>query len=1040
MVNGASLLVQRELILLGVPPRFAVIFAILLKNKVFACLLAASTGAIIYMTLAAAHRSFTREQRLVRPHETLARAVGDVHPYHGPTISGTTVLHAVIMVNAEATPRERLSFETGEYWPYKKGQDLLTPAGVRAAYELGKKFRRDLVERTHTPLFSHLSTEEAAKLCRAFPSRGSDAARETAAAFFMGFLPADGPKGKPAVREVGEPDTKSPECACRKPKPAIGASAFARAACLASCAGLELVTSATKPPDTQPRFSWLPLPFRRRRGDRKFNASVLDYNEREDYRRFTPVEIATSPRGLLDQSSTCPQHGHKARKHAMYPHNYLIGLPAHERHARSAIRQNLTRAFVRARDVLDRIAHVMPGGELDPRDAGARGSRIGDIGGEADDEGDDAAAEERRGIAKASESPFCFFPPKAAKAQCDPAGVSVVALRALARHASLAAKYGLEWPDASLPASEMSKADAAVAEATERAMQRVESDEATSLESESEQSDKEGAENEDEKQNEVEEKIEDEKHDEKEKHDEEETNEQQAADKSDEEASEEEGAMGDEDGASTDHNDRRRRRRRHLHSDDGDSSAMTSSSTAAAADASLFDFSEEFFSRHFFPESESRFTAGILLSSLVNAVEYVTGMADALYAKQFTGAPDPDEGRALALKLERFASYASNAALGAPSPPPPPPSPPPPAKLTGWDYPVVKHWRNASDGSSIWRDSKDELARWTPPPPTPPIPPPWHFNMRPPPSPPLLEQMGGAQRDRDFSKKIRAMRIKGKLGRRRLRQVLLAEDDDADTAEKAPNTGSGGASFYDPFAVRGEDAAAHREEAASMASLPWEEAGVRSEAERFAANEAVGERLESYNARDNVMVDFSTAEGKPTVHASQSAALAEGVAKPLPWYRRFFGKSVFGMTSNRRADQNMLPYLPKPPRLLVYVGSTDTVDGLLASLGVPAANRRLPIRPLDTVTLRVTKKFQGAGAGKGWFVHVEHNGAPVVLSTLCPDGVCKANDFVSNARESQHMFPGGWKKCFSKKARFKKQKEDAAVKRERETLASLHLS
>ena len=124
----------------------------------------------------------------------------------------------------------------------------------------------------------------------------------------------------------------------------------------------------------------------------------------------------------------------------------------------------------------------------------------------------------------------------------------------------------------------------------------------------------------------------------------------------------------------------------------------------------------------------------------------------------------------------------------------------------------------------------------------------------------------------------------------------------------------------------------------------------------------------------------------------------------------------------------------------MYVGSTDTVDGLLASLGVPAANRRLPIRPLDTVTLRVTKKFQGAGAGKGWFVHVEHNVAPVVLSTLCPDGVCKANDFVSNARESQHMFPGGWKKCFSKKARFKKQKEDAAVKRERETLASLHLS
>ena len=165
----------------------------------------------------------------------------------------------------------------------------------------------------------------------------------------------------------------------------------------------------------------------------------------------------------------------------------------------------------------------------------------------------------------------------------------------------------------------------------------------------SEQSDKEGAENEDEKQNEVEEKIEDEKHDEEDKHDEEETNEQQAADKSDEEASEEEGAMGDEDGASTDHNDRRRRRRRHLHSDDGDSSATTSSSTAAAADASLFDFSEEYSRLHqFLRRAAWRAPVALEAASHVNLINTVSSIAQHYGVGLDVIRSDPEADRLLA--------------------------------------------------------------------------------------------------------------------------------------------------------------------------------------------------------------------------------------------------------------------------------------------------------------------------------------------------------------------------------------------------------
>ena len=73
---------------------------------------------------------------------------------------------------------------------------------------------------------------------------------------------------------------------------------------------------------------------------------------------------------------------------------------------------------------------------------------------------------------------------------------------------------------------------------------------------------------------------------------------------------------------------------------------------------------------------------------------------------------------------------------------------------------------------------------------------------------------------------------------------------------------------------------------------------------------------------------------------------------------------------------------------------------MLAALGVPAARRRLPIRPLDTVTLRVTKKYHAAGPGKGWQLTIEHNGTPLVLGTLCPDGVCKVEDFLDNVKKS----------------------------------------
>ena len=330
----------------------------------------------------------------------------------------------------------------------------------------------------------------------------------------------------------------------------------------------------------------------------------------------------------------------------------------------------------------------------------------------------------------------------------------------------------------------------------------------------------------------------------------------------------------------------------------------------------------------------------------------------------------------------------------------------------------------------------------------------------------------------DFQRSIRKTRVIAQRGRRHLAQVILGEAGEAylrdypkelshgrkgkllekrrkkamaaraaylaelqgplatprrapTRAEAAPAPGdaepSDADSFADPFALRAGSVAgqALREEAARL-PLPWEVAGQRDAEERTAANEAVGAGFETYSEQANAMVDFNTAEGKATDHAEAAqATAAAGADQSLTWYQRlfpfWFDAGDGNDPRNQRADQNLLPYLPKPPRMLVYVGSTDTIDGMLAALSVPAARRRLPIRPLDTVTLRVTKKYHAAGPGKGWQLTIEHNGTPLVLGTLCPDGVCKVEDFLDNVKKSGHMLEGGLKGCYPDRAKMFKE-------------------